>query len=255
MPILSEVLASGGLLAELPCADGNSAPPLLSGFRDLDRLTGGLQGKVLLTGLPGRGRTTLAFQLALTAALAGRSVDVRAAREDGRAIVSRFVAATGSVPLHRLRRGSPLDGPTRSRVEAAQVRLRKADLRFDQGAHASPAGNVLDVLVVDDLHLFPAHSRPTWSPHPARLLVATVPQDLVCCGPIGLAPELRREWVEPFDLVIAIEWGHRRHTEGEVQLLVLRNRQGPTDTIAVAHQGPYARFVDLQEDVLHDEVD
>jgi hypothetical protein len=75
MPDLATVLAGAGVLD--PSVGGPRRDLLATGLVDLDRLLGGgLSGKVLLTGLPGRGRSVLATQFALTAARAGRSVSL-----------------------------------------------------------------------------------------------------------------------------------------------------------------------------------
>jgi hypothetical protein len=152
MPDLRTVFAGLGVLGDQPQV--RVAPPLATGLVALDRLLeGGLSGKVLLTALPGRGRSVLATQLALTAALAGRSVLLSTPLDDGWSTACRFVAATSGVPMHRGWFGRQLDEAHRSRIVAAQERLAALDLRFEPGPRPSGLASGRDVVVLDDLHL------------------------------------------------------------------------------------------------------
>jgi DnaB-like helicase C terminal domain len=167
-------------------------PPVGSGLAERDRLTGGLAGSLLLTGLPGRGRSVLASQWAIMAALEGRHVTLLSGRPDLRTLLARFVASTGSVPVQPLLTGRSLSQSDLERVKAAQERLAEVDLRFD--AHELPGRrpSLHDVVVIDDWHLAGPRFRSTWLSATAELLIATAPLDLACVGALEPAPRLRR---------------------------------------------------------------
>ena len=146
---------------------------LSTGLRDLDATTGGIHRPSLwlLIGTPGAGRTTLACQLAASAALSESStVSVLSARDRPGALLANMLCAQGKVPAHHLFVGGLAGDDERARMQRAMVRLSDAHLRFlcvddrswqhDQstsvadlnqiiGGHRAPA----QLLVIDDVDL------------------------------------------------------------------------------------------------------
>jgi replicative DNA helicase len=206
----------------------------------------------MLSSAPGQGKSTLAAQLAGAAAVSGRSTHLHCVRETPRACAARLVASLGLVPYHELLDGQPLDGIAARRAERARLRLSAAELDVDAGGGPSglEAAAAAEVVIVDEAHLYPPGT-------PARLreisgagaiVIATVPEDLLCHGEIGAGTTLRREWADVCDLAVGLRWprGDGVDREGEVDLFVMKNRHGPLLRDVVAFDGVYARFSDLE---------
>lgn len=225
--------------------------PVSMGFAEVDRLTGGLlPGRLLLVATtPGQGKTTYATQLAGAAAAAGRSVQLHCPRETPRACAARLVASLGKVSYLRLLDGRPLDASAGRRAEQVRAHLSASDLDVVAGTDLDlDARPAVDVLVIDDAHLGPTDT-------PARLrevadsgvvVIATIPDDLLCEGRAGSQVRLRRPWADICDLAIHLAWPDDHERVGEVDLSLLKNRHGPLMDEVVVFQGHYARFGDLQ---------
>lgn len=107
-----------------------------TGLHGLDELTGGLQGGdlIVIGGRPSMGKTALACQIALHAALDLHVPVIYFSLDLGRQkLALRLTAATASVDLHRLCRSQPAteDWP---RVEAASQTLSCAPFYLDDTA-------------------------------------------------------------------------------------------------------------------------
>lgn len=228
------------------------APVVSTGFPLLDRCTGGFQfGQVwVLTSRPGHGRSSFALGLALKAASGARwSTDFVSARDPLDVVSARLLAATATVPLHRLRHDEYSDEEA-SRIAAAVRELTNVDLNLEGtrgGASPEPTEGHADVTVIDDFHLTGYESLRMVRDHAdrGRLFIVTVPRHLVL-----IDGELDPGWTEISDLTLDIErpdasGAGESPRPGEADLRILHNRLGPQTTVPLAFQGQWSRFIPI----------
>lgn len=241
---------------------------LPSGLKLLDSLTGGLHpGEFwVVVGTPGVGRTVLAGQIALQAALERQGTVVFVSgREPSEVILANMVCALGEVVAQHLKAGS-LGTEELARIAGASERLSSTGLRlwsmaddsWETSHSKSLPGLALQigkrngakVLIVDDIDalleepILDVLSRlREWCRTAQFTLVATLPEELVMERG-RLLPEVRRE----VDIALRLSRPGQFESsprEGEADLHVLGNRTGPIDEIVLAFQGHYRRFHDL----------
>lgn len=241
---------------------------LPTGLRDLDALTHGLRpGQLwLLAGTPGVGRTVLAGQIALHAALERRgSVIFLSGREPARIILSNMVCALGRVSPHQLAAGLA-DEQDQAHLETAFERLSAVNLRFwsmtddrwdtDQSQGTPDLTRMIGrhkparVLVVDDLDsVIDEHALDVlprlreWCRTADFTLLATMPEELLL-EQERLLPRVRREVDVALRLSRADQFDATSPRPGEAHLQVLSHRAGPTTTLLLGFQGFFRRFVD-----------
>lgn len=224
--------------------------PVPLGFTQVDRLTGGLPpGRLLLVATtPGQGKTTYATQLAGAAAAAGRSAQLHCPREAPRACAARLVASLGRVSYDRLLDGKPLDPAADRRAEQVRAHLSASDLDVVAGTDLDlDARAAVEVLVIDDAHLGPTDTaaRLRQIADSGVVVIATIPDDILCEGRAGFQVRLCRPWADICDLAISLTWPDEHERAGEVDLSLLKNRRGPLMDEVVVFQGHYARFCDM----------
>lgn len=223
-----------------------------TGFKELDRLTGGFTlGRLwVITGAPGAGKSTLLTQFVHRLATElGFEVQFHGARSDpADAIQDRFMAVGRVRPRTRPqddvseRASRPVSG---ERLAA----LRGASLNVNVGGtwSASDAGGAeRRCLAIDE----PEFNRPPvlareglddlrrYADQPGIVLV-TVPRSH-CFEPGPYGDRLREEWASVSDVMIEIV---PVDDLGNVEFHVLRNRQGPTGTFSAIQQSHFTRFV------------
>jgi replicative DNA helicase len=222
------------------------------GFAAVDRVTGGLgAGQVLLVGTPpGQGKSTYAAQLAASAALTDRSVEMYCPRESRRAAAARILASTARAPYDSLLRARSLPREERARAQALRERLaatrlhvyaeQPLDLEQSRGPH---------VLVVDDVHSGGEQTRTQLQElsRSGSAVIATLPVDLLVRGTVAREAEVDRLWADLCDFAMAFVWPGADAPDrwGESDLFLLKNRHGPLLDEVVVFQGWCARFIDL----------
>lgn len=91
----------------------NPKPGLSYGFTELDDLTGGMKPgeMIILAGRPGMGKSSLSNQIALGAALSGKTVLLFSLEVSGVQVASKIIALLAGIPLQSIRQGrvSPLE--------------------------------------------------------------------------------------------------------------------------------------------------
>lgn len=231
---------------------------LSTGLRDLDTSTGALGiGHVwIVIGFPGQGRTTLAAQWALLAATAKWPTTLVCPREPVRAVAHRLLSNKGKVPLLDLQRTGTSDT-----IRLEQARATLAELPMTIVAEGDRSWLSLvdgeddlvpgSVLIVDDADLTPGVSpeRGRSIADRGALVIVTLPRHLL------MYTDRDHQWLDPAwsrvaDVVIEIRqaaWPDDQQTlrPGEADLIVLKNRWGPTGRVSVIFEGHYARFIDL----------
>jgi len=261
-------------------APGGVAPDTVpSGFQSLDRMLGGgfrREDLIVLGGDVGSGKSALGLAIALRSAIAGVPTLVLSGEMSPERVLERALAMEGRAAIDDLRQGR-LDEAGRASVGAAAVRLRDVPLllRPLAGERIEEVTESLDqvpgrsLLVVDSLQLMPA-------PRPAarlaeRVVLATralkalaVERSLAVLA-LAQLPGLRRDRPDPrptlddlgalgaikqsADLVLTLyreEMYRPGHgVEGATELIVAKNRNGPTGFVDLYFHPRILRFEDM----------
>jgi replicative DNA helicase len=259
---------------------GHPAPDAVpTGFPSLDRLLGGgfrRQDLVVLSGVVGSGKSALALGIAIRSARAGIPGLFLSGEMSPERVMERALALEGKVAIDELRQGG-LDPVTRAAVGAAAVRLRDTPLAFRPllGESFDEVRAVADfvpprgLLVVDSLQLAPS-PRPT-ARLDERVALAVralkalaVERDLAVVAVAQLPRhQARRANPRPTlddlgglgavkqnaDLALGIyrEEMYRpgQGVEGATELIVAKNRNGPTGFVDLYFHPRWLRFEDL----------
>lgn len=249
-----------------------------SGFPSADRMLGGglrRRDLVVLGGDVGSGKSALALGFALRAAGAGQRVAFFSGEMDEDRLLERALAIEARTRIDDLRRGA-LSDEGRSSVGAAAVRIRDLPLHFFTLAGApfeealAPAWRHDPALVVVDyLQLLQAPSdRGTHDEDCAgalRALKALALDRRVACLAVAQLPQHVAQRDDPrptlddfgalgavkqhADVALAIFREEMYHPgaglEGATQLLVLKNRNGPTGFVDLYFYQQWVRFEDM----------
>jgi replicative DNA helicase len=237
--------------------DWRSAQPTLrsTSLSALDRVCDGFaSGRIwLITGTPSQGRSTLSIQWALQLATRhGMRTHLVSAREPIHLVAARLLAAASKVPVSHLWTDE-ITNHDEAKLRRARLMLTEAPLRIVEPRRPSvltwdpPQADIPDALVIDDADLeagaFP--ERLAEFAGQGVLVIATLPKHQVI-SPDGIDPA----WARVADHILDVErpdvLDPNSHRPGEADLHLVRNRWGPQTVTAVAFQGHYARFVDLE---------
>ncbi len=261
-------------------APGVPAPDTVpTGFPSLDRMVGGglrRQDLVVLGGDVGSGKSALALAMAVRAARAGVPTLFLSGEMAPERVLERALAFEGRAAVDDLRQGR-LDPAVRAAVGAAAVRLRGAPLllRSLPGTAFDEIPSSLDqvpgraLVVVDSLQLTPAPRAA--ARHDERIVLVVralkalaVERNLAVLA-LSQLPRHRpdrpdpRPTLEDFgalgaikqtaDLVLGIyrEEMYRpgQGVEGATELIVAKNRNGPTGFVDLFFYPRMLRFEDL----------
>lgn len=248
---------------------------VVTGLTDLDELTDGMHPSqlVILAARPGKGKTTLALDIAAFAAIdLERSVLVCSLEMGRRELTDRVLASRGSVAGQNIRDGCGLMASDHQRMGQVYDQLRDARWAIDDApsrtvaelaaiARRRRATHGLDLIVVDYLQLVTAEDRKGAN---RQEQVAQVSRDLKKLAktlqvPVLALSQLNREVEgradpkprlsdlresgaieQDADVVLLI---HRTDDRpGTAELIVAKNRSGPEGVILVAYEDQYPRF-------------
>ena len=253
--------------ARLDRGEGLSGLP--TGFEDLDRMTGGFHpGQlVILAARPGVGKSALASNICEHLAVGAGNCTLFVSLEMSRTeLAERLMCSISKVNGHRLRNGyaTPLD---RGRLAMAKDRLTAAPLHLDDapGRTVTEIGSIarrmkrdgLRLIVVDYLQLI----TPDSPRDPRQEQVAKIARRLKGLArelkvPILCLAQLNRQSTEKAeapklshlresgaieqdaDVVLLIH----RPDAGEPELIIAKQRSGPTGTVNLIWEADYAQF-------------
>ncbi len=257
-----------------------------TGFRELDEKTGGLQpGElIIVASRPSMGKTALALNIARNAALdAGKKVAIFSLEMTKRALALRLLSSEARVDMSGFRRGFGSEMDHRKLVQKAGV-LAEADIFIDDSGMitileikakcrrlASERG--LDLVIVDYLQL--AHADTPMSrkdleiaeiSHGLKALAKELDIPVMALSQLNRGPEQRdpdkrrpnmgdlRESgaIEQDADVIAFIYRDEVYTpteenRGLAELIISKQRNGPTGTVRLSFEARYATFRDLAE--------
>jgi replicative DNA helicase len=253
-----------------------------TGFTDLDALTNGLHPgqMVIIAARPAIGKSTIALDICRNAAIRNNQAAVIFSLEMGRTeITMRMLSAEAGVSLKHMRDGSLRDDEWQ-RIVGASGRAHDAPLFIDDSPNMSmmeirakcrrlKQNNDLKLVAVDYLQLMTSGKRVESRQQEVsefsralKLLAKEIEVPVIAVAQLNRGPEQRGDkkpmmsdlresgsLEQDADVVMllhredAYEKEHPR--AGEADIIVAKQRSGPTGTVTVAFQGHYSRFVDM----------
>jgi replicative DNA helicase len=250
-----------------------------TGFDDLDYLLGGWsQGYLIIVGgRPSAGKTTLLLNFCRAASVKYRLPTMVISGEmNNRELQSRLLSAEARVPLHLMRTGQMNDEEW-ARLARTMSALADAPLRigtppdFQLERLIAEATNLaresrLKLLLIDSLQWIigreaPAQVSAEFTLWRLKTLAETLKIPIIITAQAergqerilttnAIAQLMHNNAIERVaDVVIMLDrpdQDDREHPRaGEADLIVAKNRNGPTATVTAAYQGHYSRFVDM----------
>jgi replicative DNA helicase len=269
------------LVAQIDEREGIQPAPdtVPTGFGSLDRiLAGGLRRKdlVVLSGDVGSGKSALALAIAVRAAAAQIPTMFFSGEMSADRVLERALALEGRAAVDDMRQGR-LDEASRASVGAAAVRLRQSPMvvRSLLGSTFEEISTALDIvprrklLVVDSLQLT-APPRPAARLQERNALAVRALKSLAVDRDIAVLvvaqlPHHRPDRPDPrpvlddlgafgaikqnADVILMIyrEEMYRpgQGVEGATELIVAKNRNGPTGFVDLYFYPQWLRFVDM----------
>lgn len=253
-----------------------------TGYEMLDEMTGGLQpGELfILAARPSMGKTALALNLGRNAAVdSGKKVAVFSLEMTTRSLVMRMLSSEAQVDFAAFRSGL-ISTDAHSRLMAAAGRLSEAKIWIDDTGSASileirakcrrlKSQHGLDLVIVDYLQLARGdrntQSREQEISEISRGLKGLAKEldiPVLALSQLNRGPESRKDDKRPMladlresgaieqdaDIIgfIYRDYVYNKETEFENQaeLIIAKQRNGPTGTVKLEFEGKYAQFRD-----------
>ena len=280
MPISAVVQNVFDELSEA-AASGSKIPGLSTGLPDLDKTILGLNKSelVLIAARPGMGKTSIALNIALNAAMTlHKTVAIFSLEMSREQLTSRLLSRAALVPGQGLLTGQLTEQQWRAISEAAQA-LSATDIRIDDNPNLTVSDmnaqcrrvEGLDLVVIDYLQLMQsAGSGHTWSNESRTQAVSDISRmmkimakelnvPVVCLSQLSRANESRQDKrpmlsdlresgaiEQDADVVIGLYRDGYYNKECEkpnlAEAIVLKNRKGETGTVQLAWLPEYTSF-------------
>ncbi|WP_396897431.1 replicative DNA helicase [Nesterenkonia ebinurensis] len=283
---LSEILAPTIEEIEVNAANDGTLTGIPTGFRDLDDLTHGFHGGqlVVIAARPAMGKSVLALDFARSASVRHGMTTAFFSLEMGKVeLTMRLLAAESAVHFSDLRKGSSLQDEHWEKMARAMDNLEQAPLYIDDAPNLSlmeirakcrrlKQRENLKLIIVDYLQLLMSGKRVESRQQEVsefsrtlKLLAKELDVPIIALSQLNRGSEQRpdkRPQVSDLRESGAIEQDadmvmllHRpevydKETEraGEADIIVAKNRNGPTRDITLIFQGHFQRFAEMARD-------
>ena len=257
-----------------------------TGFRELDELTHGFSGgqMIIVAARPAMGKSTLALDFARSAAVNNGMTAAFFSLEMGRnEIAMRLLSAEARIQFQDLRKGDIRDEDW-DKMSLAVDRLNEVPLFIDDSPNMSlmeirakcrrlKQRNNLKLIVLDYLQLLSSGKRVESRQQEVsefsrtlKLLAKELDVPIIALSQLNRGSEQRTDKrpqvsdlresgsiEQDADMVLLLHrdevYDKETPRAGEADIIVAKNRAGPTRDIVVAFQGHYARFQDMAQDV------
>ena len=267
-------------------ASGEKIPGISTGLPDLDRVTLGLNKSelILIAARPGMGKTSIALNLALYAAMTlKKNVAIFSLEMSREQLVTRLLSRASLVPSQNLLTGQLSEQQWREISDAAQA-LSATDIRIDDNpsltvsemnAQCRRVPN-LDLVVIDYLQLMQsAGSGHSWSNESRTQAVSDISRMLkimakelnvpvICLSQLSRANESRQDKrpmlsdlresgaiEQDADVVIGLYRDGYYNKECEnpnlAEAIILKNRKGQTGTVELLWLPEYTTFSSVEK--------
>jgi replicative DNA helicase len=259
---------------------------LSTGLRDLDKLLGGLHKGDLITigGRPSMGKSSLASCILLAAAKAGKAVIIFSTEVDALRLARRLVAQEAMIDTHKFRRPKQLTEVEFMQVARAQAELARLNIFINDHPSPTPGfirgeclrvkaqGGTVDLVIVDYIGLLAWTGRVENRNLELGKISASLKglaRELDC--PVVVLSQLNRavesrqdkrpklldlresgSIEQDSDVVIGLyrpEYYDPNDRPGEVEIIVLKNRDGPTGSVWATFLKEYTVFKDKADEV------
>ena len=282
--ILGDII--GGAVDEIEAAGhrGEGMIGVPTGFSDLDRLTNGLHpGQMIVPrrARPAIGKSTMGIDIVRSASIKHDMTSVVFSLEMSRnEITMRLLSAEARVHLQKLRNGQ-MGEDDWAKIAATMGKISEAPLFIDDSPNMSlmeirakcrrlKQKHDLKLVVIDYLQLMSSGKRVESRQQEVsefsralKLLAKELEVPVIAISQLNRGAEQRTDKrpqmsdlresgsiEQDADIVILLHREDAYEKEspraGEADLIVAKHRNGPTDTLVVAFQGHYSRFVDMQ---------
>ena len=257
-----------------------------TGFRELDELTHGFSGgqMIIVAARPAMGKSTLALDFARSAAVTNGMTAAFFSLEMGRnEIAMRLLSAEARIQFQDLRKGDIRDEDW-DKMSLAVDRLNEVPLFIDDSPNMSlmeirakcrrlKQRNNLKLIVLDYLQLLSSGKRVESRQQEVsefsrtlKLLAKELDVPIIALSQLNRGSEQRTDKrpqvsdlresgsiEQDADMVLLLHrdevYDKESPRAGEADIIVAKNRAGPTRDIVVAFQGHYARFQDMAQDI------
>ena len=281
-------LVIGGLERLTAASESGGITGIPTGFTDLDAVIGGLQpgNLIVVAARPSMGKTALALCIAEHAALVqDKSVAIFSLEMSGDELIQRLLSSTAIVDAGRIRSGrlAPEDW---SRIGRAADRLSAARLFIDDSEGVSlgemrtktrrlKSREGLDLMIVDYIQLMESGSHRREESRVQeisaisrglKMLARDLEVPIIVVSQLNRSPDSRNDKrpmlsdlresgaiEQDADLVFMIyrdEYYNPETSEdkGVAEVIVAKNRHGPTDRVRLTFRGSYAKFDNLMRE-------
>jgi replicative DNA helicase len=278
-PIITEIV---GKVNERDGSDVVTGIP--TGFKDLDRLLGGLHPSNLLViaARPSMGKSTLALNIAAQVAVRGKTVAIFSLEMSKEELVQRMLCAEGGVDSRVIRTGTDNDRVWEGITKAAN-KLFQAPIYVDDSSVVNVTdirakcrrverSHGLDLVVVDYLQLMQGNARENRQQEIAEIsrglknLAAELKVPIIAVSQLNRSAEQREDkrprlsdlresgaLEQDADIVMFIyrDEYYRRDTDqkGVAEIQIAKHRSGETGIVNMTFQANYTRFRDIGRDL------
>ncbi len=262
---------------------GGELTGIATGFTELDQMTHGLHGGqlVILAARPAMGKSTLALDIARNAAISQGKSTLFFSLEMGRAeIAMRLLSAESGTSLQSMRKGM-LAEKDWSKIAATRGKINDAPLFIDDSPNMTlveirakcrrlAQQTDLKMVVIDYLQLLTSGKKVESRQQEVsefsralKLLAKELGVPVIAISQLNRQTEQSKDkkpelshlresgsLEQDADVVVLLhregvfEKDHPR--AGEADLILAKQRNGPTGTVVVAFQGHYSRFMNMQ---------
>lgn len=252
-----------------------------TGFTQLNTLTNGLQKSdlIIVAARPAMGKSAFAMNIAQHAAVKDdRAVLVFSLEMSREQLVQRMLYTDASVDSQKVKLGTLSDEETQRLLDASPA-LRRAHINIDDQGGATVASirsrcrrmqarEGLDLVIIDYMQLMQGtgmggrrddnrQQQISDMTRAMKLLARELNVPIVLLAQLNRGPELRQDHrpmisdlresgsiEQDADVVILLyrEQVYNQEANNEAEVIVAKNRHGPTDTVRLAWQGEYTRF-------------
>lgn len=277
---------TGPLLERIDAMHGQEITGLKTGFNALDQLTAGMHPAdlIIIAARPSMGKTSFSMNIVENVCLAGDKTAAVFSLEMSKVqLVLRMLCSTARVNAHRMRMGF-LDRDDIERLTEAAARLAQTKIYIDDTAGIDittlrakcrrlKAEHNLDLVMIDYLQLMGSTSRM----ENRNLEISAISRGLkglakelnvpvIALSQLSRASEQRKGEHRPIlsdlresgsieqdaDVVAFIyrDEVYNRDSEdkGKAEIIVAKQRNGPTDTVKLAFLRDFTRFENLAEE-------
>jgi replicative DNA helicase len=265
-------------------ANGSDITGLATGFRDLDKMLGGLQpaNLVVIAARPSMGKSALTLNIATNAAVLGKVIALFSLEMGKEEVVQRILCSVGRVDSGKFRSGQ-LGAQNWDRVVAAAGRMYKSPIFIDDSSVVTVTdirakcrrlqrARGLDLVVVDYLQLMSGSNRENRQQEIAEIsrglknLASELRVPIIAVSQLNRSVEQREDRrprlsdlresgaLEQDSDVVMFVYRHEYYhpddldKKGMAEVIIAKHRAGAVGSVDMTFLPDFTRFADLGRD-------